>query len=180
MNKALFIDRDGVINKEKDYVHHIGDFEFLPGIFSSLREFNSLGFLIVIITNQAGIGRGFYSEEDFKSLTKWMLEEFSKNEVHITDVYFDPNHPEHGQGKYKKESYDRKPNPGMILKAAKKYEISLDDSILVGDKLSDIAAGINAGVGKLYLVKTGHIIEEENIPPKCKLVDSLEDVLAQQ
>lgn len=177
MNKALFIDRDGVINRERNYVHRIGDFEFLPGIFTSLKKFNSLGYLIIIITNQAGIGRGIYTVEDYNKLTSWMLDEFENNGVEITDVYFDPYHPEHGVGKYKKESFDRKPNPGMILKASEKHAINLEKSVLIGDKLSDIQAGLNAGVGKLFMVSTGHKIEDVVVPAECKLVNSIEKVL---
>ena len=180
MNRALFIDRDGVINKERDYVYRISDFEFVPDIFYNLKQFNSLGFLIIIITNQAGIGRGIYSEEDFNDLTKWMLGEFENNQVKITDVYFDPCHPEHGVGKYKKDSYNRKPNPGMIFKAAEKHNIDLKNSILVGDKLSDIEAGINAGMEHLYLIKTGHYTGGEELPEKCKLVETLDAILPDQ
>ena len=180
MNRALFIDRDGVINKERDYVYRISDFEFVPDIFNNLKQFNSLGFLIIIITNQAGIGRGLYSEEDFNDLTKWMLGEFENNQVKITDVYFDPCHPEHGVGKYKKDSYNRKPNPGMIFNAAEKHNIDLNNSILVGDKLNDIEAGINAGIGHLYLVKTGHCTSGVELPEKCKLVETLDEILPDQ
>ena len=180
MNKALFIDRDGVINREINYVHRIGDFEFLPGIFTHLQKFNSLGYLIIIITNQAGIGRGIYTVEDYNKLTSWMLDEFKKNKVEITDVYFDPYHPEHGVGEYRKESYDRKPNPGMIVKASKKHAINLEKSILIGDKLSDIQAGLNAGVGDLFLINTGHEIEDVKVPIECKLVNSLDEVLKMQ
>jgi D-glycero-D-manno-heptose 1,7-bisphosphate phosphatase len=177
MNKALFIDRDGVINRERNYVYRIDDFEFLPGIFTSLKKFNYLGYLIIIITNQAGIGRGIYTEEDYNKLTTWMLDEFKNNGVEITDVYFDPYHPEHGVGKYKKESYDRKPNPGMILKASEKHALNLKKSILIGDKLSDIQAGLNAEVGKLFMVSTGHKTKGVPVPYECKLVNSLDEVL---
>ncbi len=177
MNKALFIDRDGVINREKDYVHKIEDFEFIEGIFDALREFTSRGFLIVVITNQAGIARGLYSEKDFEDLTLWMNKEFEANGVKITDVFFDPTHPVHGIGFYKRASKYRKPNPGMIFSAAEKYEVDLKKSILVGDKPSDAEAGIRAGVGSVFLVSTGHSFRKEEVPPGCLVVDELKDVL---
>jgi D-glycero-D-manno-heptose 1,7-bisphosphate phosphatase len=177
MSKALFIDRDGVINREKDYVHKIENFEFVDGIFEALREFISKGFLIIVITNQAGIARGLYSEKDFEELTEWMIKQFESEGVKITDVFFDPTHPEYGKGSYKKESYYRKPNPGMILQAAEKYKTDLEKSILVGDKPSDAEAGKRAGVGSLFLVRTGHQFMEKDVPPDCVVVDELKDVL---
>jgi D-glycero-D-manno-heptose 1,7-bisphosphate phosphatase len=177
MSKALFIDRDGVINREKNYVHKIEDFEFIDGIFDALREFTSKGFLIIVITNQAGIARGLYSEKVFEELTKWMIKRFESEGVKITDVFFDPTHPEHGKGSYKKESYYRKPNPGMILQAAEKYKTDLEKSVLVGDKPGDAEAGKRAGVGSLFLVRTGHQFREEDVPQGCVVVDNLKDVL---
>jgi D-glycero-D-manno-heptose 1,7-bisphosphate phosphatase len=176
MNKVLFIDRDGVINKEKEYVYHPEEFEFIDGVFDALKKFNLLGYLIIIISNQAGIGRGLYTEEDFKNVSEWMLEEFRKHEVIITDIFYDPHHPVYGVGKYKKDSFDRKPNPGMIFKAVKKYDIDLKNSLLVGDKLSDIEAGINAGVETLFLVRTGHSVNEIIIPAGCTVIDALNDI----
>ncbi|WP_313801732.1 HAD family hydrolase [Cytobacillus sp.] len=147
MNKALFLDRDGVINLEKSYVHKIEDFEFIDGIFELTKYFQDKCYLIIVITNQAGIGRGYYTEEDFHKLNDWMIDQFKQRGILITEVYYCPFHPTHGIGKYKKDSFDRKPNPGMILKAARKYNINLSESILIGDKESDIEAGKSAGVG---------------------------------
>ena len=177
MNKALFIDRDGVINREKDYVHKIEDFEFIDGVFDALKEFISKGFLIIVITNQAGIARGLYSEKDFEDLTLWMNEEFDKKGVKITDVFFDPTHPVHGKGVYKRESEYRKPNPGMILHAVEKYTIDLKKSVLVGDKLSDAEAGRRAGIGSLFLVRTGHTVKEDDVSDDCTMVNDLSDIL---
>lgn len=148
MNKALFLDRDGVINIEKHYLYKIEDFEFVEGIFEVLKHFQDNRYLLIIITNQAGIGRGYYTEKDFNTLNNWMLEELKKRDILITKVYYCPYHPEHGVGQYKKDSFDRKPNPGMILKAKKEFNIDLSKSILIGDKESDIEAGINAGINK--------------------------------
>lgn len=146
MNKALFLDRDGVINVEKDYVYRVADFEFMEGIFDLLRYFQEQGYLLIIITNQAGIGRGLYSEEDFHQLTDWLIRKFAEQEIHINRVYFSPYHPVHGIGKYKKDDISRKPKPGMLHQAHKDFEINLEESLLIGDKESDIEAGLNAGL----------------------------------
>jgi len=114
---ALFLDRDGVINVEKNYVHHIKDFEFVDGIFELCRAAIETGMRIVVVTNQAGIGRGFYTEAQFQALTDWMMTRFKEEGAPISAVYFYPFHPEYGVGLYRKDSYDRKPNPGMILRA---------------------------------------------------------------
>ncbi|MDD1504957.1 HAD family hydrolase [Lysinibacillus sp. CNPSo 3705] len=158
MKKALFLDRDGVINIEKNYVYRIEDFEFVNGIFEFVKSFQDKGYLIIIITNQAGIGRGYYTEEDFHILNNWMINQFLKNEIVITEVFYCPFHPTHGIGKYLRDSVDRKPNPGMILKAKEKYDINLMESILIGDKVTDILAGEVAGV-KLNILIENHNLE---------------------
>ena len=153
MTKAVFLDRDGVINEDAGYVYSPECFRFLEGIFEFCRTAQELGYLLIIITNQAGIARGYYSEEDFQRLNVWMLDEFMKKGVDIAEVYYCPYHPEHGVGQYKLDSNDRKPNPGMIFKARADFDIDLHNSILIGDKESDIEAGRRAGVGKLVFLK---------------------------
>jgi D-glycero-D-manno-heptose 1,7-bisphosphate phosphatase len=147
MTRALFLDRDGVINVEKNYVWRIDDFEFVPGIFELCRTAENLDMVPIVITNQAGIGRGYYTESDFQALTKWMLGEFRVRGIDIGRVYHCPFHPTEGVGEYRRESFDRKPNPGMILRAKDDFSLDLVDSVLVGDKESDIEAGRAAGVG---------------------------------
>lgn len=159
MNKALFLDRDGVINIEKDFIYKVEDFEFLDSVFETLRYFQDQGYLLFIITNQSGIGRGFFTESDFDILTDWMLQQFKAKGIHISKVYFSPYHPEFGIGEYKKDSFCRKPNPGMILQAQKEFDLDLAASILVGDRESDIETGINAGVGLNVLVKSGYPVD---------------------
>ena len=141
MNKAIFLDRDGVVNVEKNYVYKIEDFEFIDGIFDLCRKYQEQGYLLFIITNQAGIARGYYTEEQFFSLTDWMVNKFREQEITITKVYFCPHHPE-----FTGECECRKPNPGMILQAAKEFDIDLSESVLIGDKESDMEAGERAGV----------------------------------
>lgn len=143
---ALFLDRDGVINIDHAYVNRKDNFEFVEGIFDLCRSAKQLGFLICVVTNQAGIGRGYYSEKDFLELTGWMCTVFKEQGCEISKVYFCPSHPEHGIGVYKTDSYFRKPNPGMILQAAKELNIDLTKSILIGDKETDIQAGISSGI----------------------------------
>jgi len=145
--RALFLDRDGVINHDDGYTSRPEDFKFIEGIFDLCRAAKQSGYLLIVVTNQAGIGRGYYSEQDFFVLTAWMCEQFEAEDAPITEVFFCPDHPEHGIGAYKKDSFDRKPNPGMLLRAAEKYGISLHDSIIVGDKDSDMQAAERAGVG---------------------------------
>lgn len=153
MKKALILDRDGVVNREQHYVCKIEDFEFVDGIFDVSRFFAERGFLIFIVTNQAGIGRGYYTESDFAHLTKWMEEEFRRNGVRISRTFFCPFHPTEGVGQYRKDSFDRKPNPGMILAARDEFDLNLSASILVGDKESDIEAGRSASVGTTVLLR---------------------------
>ncbi len=154
--KALFLDRDGVINKEKNYCHKIEEFEFLPDVFDTVKAFQQLDYRIVIITNQAGIGRGIYTVEDFERLTDWMLQQFSRQSIKIDAVYHCPHHPTHGIGQYKTRCHCRKPAPGMIEQAQKAFNLDLAQSVLIGDKVSDVQAGKNAGVGRNFLVTTGH------------------------
>ena len=153
-SRALFLDRDGVININHGYVCSVDNFEFVNGIFDLARNACANNFKIVVITNQSGIGRGFYSEEQFNQLTSWMCKEFLNAGAPIERVFFSPFHPIEGLGKYKKDDFSRKPNPGMILQAQEELGLDLKNSILIGDKSTDIEAGISAGVGtNLYLSK---------------------------
>jgi len=149
---ALFLDRDGVINEERNYVCRIEDFTFIDGVFDLCRSAKLAGMAIVVITNQAGIGRGYYTKAQFHDLIKWMCDRFSEEGIDIDGVYYCPYHPVHGVGKYKIDSFDRKPNPGMILRARDELGLHLSDSILIGDKASDIAAAKAAGVGRTVLM----------------------------
>ena len=151
--KALFLDRDGVINADKGYVYKISEFHFLDGIFDFCRLACSKGYLIFVVTNQAGIGRGYYNVTDFNILTRWMCEKFLAKDISISKVYFSPYHPVHGLGYYKKDDYSRKPNPGMIHQATDEFDIDLSVSVLVGDKITDIQAGISAGIAQNILLE---------------------------
>lgn len=153
MNKrrALFLDRDGVINVDRGYVHTPEQFEFIDGIFDLCRRAVARGYIIVVVTNQAGIGRGYYTEQDFHALSEWMRAQFLAEGIEIAKIYFCADHPELGIGEYRCDSILRKPAPGMLLAAAKELCIDLAASTLVGDSDTDIQAGIRAGVGRNIL-----------------------------
>jgi len=150
MKKALFLDRDGVINIDKVHAYKAEDFEFTPGIFSICREFQEQGFLIIVITNQAGIAKGIYNVADFLELTSWMTGEFRKEGIEISKVYFCPHHPD-----YTGPCECRKPAPGMILQAVREFDLDISDCVLIGDMETDIEAGRRAGIPEenLILVK---------------------------
>ncbi|MDR1975622.1 MAG: D-glycero-beta-D-manno-heptose 1,7-bisphosphate 7-phosphatase [Campylobacteraceae bacterium] len=146
--KAIFLDRDGVINIDKGYVYREEDFVFMPHIFKALSYFQSKNYLLFIVTNQSGIARGYYTEDDFLTLTDYMLKEFEKRDIKITKLYYCPHAPESGCA-------CRKPNPKMLLDAKDEFHIDMSASWLIGDKQSDIEAGINAGVANTIYIGDG-------------------------
>lgn len=148
MNKALFIDRDGVINVDKVHVSHREDFEFTERIFDICRKYTNDGYLIIVITNQAGIAKGLYSEEDYQNLTVWMINQFKLHGIMISKVYHCPHFPE-----ITGPCECRKPAPGMLLQAVKDFDLEISECILIGDKSSDLEAGRKAGIPEknLYL-----------------------------
>jgi D-glycero-D-manno-heptose 1,7-bisphosphate phosphatase len=154
--RAIFLDRDGVINIDHSYVCKVEDFEFVDGIFEFLKEAQRRGFFFVIVTNQSGIGRGYYSLEDFERVTEYMLKAFKKEGIKIEkeQVFFCPHSPE-------ERCSCRKPEPKMILDAKEKFDIDLSQSYLFGDKPSDIEAGERAGVAKNILIKKDSKISPE-------------------
>ena len=151
--KTIFLDRDGVINKDINYLHKINDFEFIDGIFDSCLYFQSLGYKIIIITNQSGISRGYYSELDYQNLTLWMLAKFKKENINILDIFHCP----HGPG-YTCDC--RKPKPGMFLKAKAKHNTDMEKSWMIGDKEIDILAANRAGIHNTILLKSNHKIDK--------------------
>lgn len=155
MDKGLFLDRDGVINIEKNYLYKIEDFEFFDGIFETLKQIQSLEYKIFIITNQSGIARGYYTKEDFDTLSTWMIKEFERNGVFISDIELCPHGPNDN-------CTCRKPKTGMIDKILKNHKIDLENSWLVGDKVSDIKCAKNAGIKNSIQVKSGHDFDEND------------------
>ncbi|MGE5203850.1 MAG: D-glycero-alpha-D-manno-heptose-1,7-bisphosphate 7-phosphatase [Acidobacteriota bacterium] len=147
--RALILDRDGVVNEDTGYLHRIEECRFVTGIFELAAAFARMGFLIVIATNQSGIGRGLYTEADYERLMTWMKSEFGRRGAPIAAVYHCPDHPTAGIGRYRRANPWRKPGPGMLLQAAVDLDLDLGRSWTVGDKESDIEAGRAAGVGTL-------------------------------
>lgn len=157
MHKALFLDRDGIINlDEKGYTYKIEDFHFIDGIFELATYAQAKGYTLFVVTNQSGIARGYYTEKDFLDVTDYMLNCFQANNILISKVYYCPYHPDGSIMRYKMESNDRKPNPGMLLKAEKEFNLDLRSSVIIGDKETDIVAGKKANIGKTILVTNHH------------------------
>lgn len=155
-NKALFLDRDGVINVDKRYLFKIEDCEFVAGIFDLCKLAIEKKFLIVVVTNQAGVARGYYTENDMYKLHQYMENEFKKNGVLVSGFYYCPHHPE-----FTGKCSCRKPEPGLLLEAAEKLNIDLSQSYMIGDKLSDAYAGKNSGIKESLLVKGAYDIDNE-------------------
>ena len=173
--KALFLDRDGVINVDVGYIWRPEDFIFTDGVFEACRQARDLGYHLVVVTNQAGIGRGLFSEDQFQQLSEWMCTRFADQGVDIARVLHAPTHPEEGIGIYKRESIDRKPGPGMLFKARDALGLDMGASALVGDRETDIEAAIGAGVGQKLL------IDSDEAPDETKadaVVDSLPEAVA--
>jgi len=168
MKKALFLDRDGVINKEINYLYKKEDFVFIDGIFDLVRHYKDLDYYVIIVTNQSGIARKYYTEKDFNTLTIWMKKEFLKENVEIDAVYFCPHHPDISGA-----CRCRKPNPGMLFSAAEDYDIDLEHSIMVGDKERDIEAGLNAGLSETYLFDAAQTPQSSKA---SKIVATLEEI----
>ena len=152
MNRALFLDRDGVINEEVNYAHRPDQIVFVEGIFDLCRAAQNLGYFLIVVTNQAGIGRGYYTEAQFHHLTQWIDHHFKDRGILLHETYFCPDHPDHGLGPYKKESFDRKPHPGMLMKGIEKYGLSPAVSLMIGDRETDMQAARAACIGTKLLL----------------------------
>lgn len=150
--KALFLDRDGVINEDRKYVYRIEDFALLPGVIEAVRLAKASGYVIVVVTNQSGVARGFYKLMDVHTLHSHLHRVFGQAGAEIDAIYFCPHHPDGTVPEYAVTCLCRKPKPGMILRAAVELGVDLNDSVLVGDNYSDIEAGIAAGVGRTCLL----------------------------
>lgn len=165
-NKAVFLDRDGTINADKNYLYRAEDFEFLPGAVEAMRMLQSHGFLLIIITNQSGIARGYYTENDFLSLTEWMLERLKESGVNIAKVYYCPHLPDAKIPEYRKICDCRKPETGLFEEAAREFDVDMAKSFAVGDKMRDCSV----------CEKTecrGFIIGGNSVSPKIRSVSSL-------
>jgi D-glycero-D-manno-heptose 1,7-bisphosphate phosphatase len=168
MDKVIFLDRDGVINVEKNYLHKIEDFEFIDGVFESLLYLQELGYKLIVITNQSGIGRGYYTKEQYDILTIWLKEKFKSSDINISEIYCCPHAPD-------VECECRKPKIGMIHEASKIINIDYQNSWVIGDKSSDIALGLNANIPNTIQVKSGHAFDEKDSKATF-IINSIKDV----
>ncbi len=146
MKRALFLDRDGTINFDYHYVHSADQFVFIPGIVELIKKFNEAGWLVIVVTNQAGVARGYYDEKTVQDLHRWVDRQLEKQNARIDAWYYCPHHPEYGVGKYKKECHCRKPDTGMIEEAMRDFDIDIPHSIMYGDKPWDVECGERMGM----------------------------------
>lgn len=168
--KIIYLDRDGVINEDFGYVSQISNFKFVDGVFEACKSFIDLGYEIIVVTNQSGIARGYYSLEDFKTLTNFMLDEFRKQGINILKVYFCPHSPE-------VNCECRKPKNGMILQSLNDFSIDLKNSWLIGDKISDIECAKNGNIANKILIDEEKVSNSEFFVAK-NLFDSLKYIKA--
>ncbi|AAP96438.1 D-glycero-beta-D-manno-heptose-1,7-bisphosphate 7-phosphatase [[Haemophilus] ducreyi] len=175
--KAVFLDRDGTLNIDHGYVHQIDDFQFIEGVGKALKQLQDKGYLLVLVTNQSGIARGYFSEQQFQQLTEWM--DWSLDEdygVVLDGIYYCPHYPE-GQGEYQQKCDCRKPKAGMFQQAIKDLNIDPAQSYMVGDKLEDLLAAETAGVKTKVLVRTGKAITAEGEKKADLVLNSLVDLV---
>jgi D-glycero-D-manno-heptose 1,7-bisphosphate phosphatase len=159
VKRAVFLDRDGTINQERDYLYRVDEFEFVTGAPEAIRLLNEAGLFVVVVTNQSGVGRGYYTEEDVETLHRHVAAELAALGAHVDAWLYCPHHPL-GKGRYAVSCSCRKPLPGMLLEAAARFGIDLTVSVMIGDKRADVEAGLAAGCRPI-LVRSGYGSEEE-------------------
>lgn len=167
MERVIFLDRDGTLNEEVHYLHRKGDLRLLPGVAEALRRLREAGFRIVVVTNQAGVARGYYTEADVRELHRYMNEILRAQGAGVDYFFYCPHHPEHGIGVYKKQCHCRKPETGMFEMAEQYFSVDKAHSWMIGDKLIDVQAGRNYGVHTV-LVGTGYGAQEHEDMEKQK------------
>ncbi len=173
---AIFLDRDGTINIDHGYVYAVNHFHFIKGVLEACQRLKEMGFIRVLVTNQSGIARGKFSEDDFIYLTKWMNQSLINHNLDLEGIYFCPHHPEALIRKYRQVCKCRKPEPGMLLRALHELNIDMAASYIVGDRLEDMQAGRAAGVGTKVLVRTGERITEQGKKLADWVLNSLADL----
>ncbi|GGA91188.1 D,D-heptose 1,7-bisphosphate phosphatase [Neiella marina] len=161
LKPAVFLDRDGVINRDTGYTHKLDELEILAGVADGCRQLIAAGLELVIVTNQSGIARGLYNEQDYQRFSDELLNQLSSQKVHFLAVYFCPHHKEGEMLPYRQVCDCRKPGPGMLFRAANEHPIDLSRSYIVGDRASDLEAGQNAGLKANVLIETGKAITPE-------------------
>ena len=163
MRKAVFLDRDGTINVEREYIYRIEDFDYVEGIIEALLLLKHLGYQLVIITNQSGIARGYYTEEDFRHLNTWMLSDLKKSGIEISNVYYCPHHPEGKIRKYAIKCTCRKPETGLFWQAQEELQIEMNGSYAIGDKMRDLSICNESDVKGILLDETAGGISYINL-----------------
>jgi D-glycero-D-manno-heptose 1,7-bisphosphate phosphatase len=152
LHAAAFLDRDGVLNVDHGYVCKSRDFEWIAGAREAIRYLNDAGYLVVVVTNQSGIARGYYTEAEFQALHRWIDERLREFEARIDAVYFCPHLPDAVLPMYRQECECRKPRPGMLLQAVLELDIDPTRSFLIGDEASDCAAAAAAAVASYLFI----------------------------
>lgn len=175
---AIFLDRDGTINVDHGYVSEIDNFEFIDGVIDAMRELKRMGFALVLVTNQSGIARGMFSEDQFMQLTEWMDWSLADRDVDLDGIYFCPHHPEAIVEELRQSCDCRKPEPGMLLTAQQELNIDIASSYMVGDKIEDMLAAKAAGVGKKVLVRSGKPVTAEGEAAADWVLNSLKELPA--
>ncbi|MEI2681219.1 D-glycero-beta-D-manno-heptose 1,7-bisphosphate 7-phosphatase [Erwinia aphidicola] len=175
---AIFLDRDGTINVDHGYVSEIDNFEFIDGVIDAMRELKRMGFALVLVTNQSGIARGMFSEDQFMQLTEWMDWSLADRDVDLDGIYFCPHHPEAIVEELRQSCDCRKPEPGMLLTAQQELNIDMASSYMVGDKIEDMLAAKAAGVGKKVLVRSGKPVTAEGEAAADWVLNSLKELPA--
>jgi D-glycero-D-manno-heptose 1,7-bisphosphate phosphatase len=171
---AVFLDRDGTINVERDYLFRIEDFSFIAGVPQAIRRLNEAGFLVVVVTNQSGVARGYYREEDVERLHAHISHQLAAIGARVDGYYYCPHHPSSGNAPYVQACDCRKGRPGMLLDAARDLKIDLSRSWMVGDKTADVDAGLAAGCTPV-LVRSGYGEQEQTKidPQRVAVCDDL-------
>lgn len=175
LQRAAFLDRDGVINIDTHYLHRWEDFQYVPGTVEAMRQLHAAGYRLVVVTNQSGIARGYYTDADFQQLTTQMCADLAAQGCPITAVYHCPHLPNASVLELRQDCDCRKPGPGMIVRACAEWQLDPASSVMVGDKTSDIEAARAAGVGRAFLVTSGHALDAT----ERQLADGVFDDLAQ-
>ena len=188
MERAVFLDRDGTIVEDIGYLHEIDKVKFLPKVRKAIKLINESGFKVIVITNQAGVARGYFAEETVKELNKYIQETLARREAFIDMIYYCPHHVEGIIEEYRKDCYYRKPNPGMIEKATREFSLDLRNSFVIGDKISDVEAGHRAGCRTILLTgedsphneKEGPTISDHIVPDLYQAVKWMMELSCQK
>lgn len=176
MNKAVFLDRDGTLNIDYGYVHKIDDFHFIEGSIEALKKLKEMGYLLVLVTNQSGIARGYFTEQEFLQLTEWMDWSLADRGVDLNGIYYCPHHPEAKLAEFKQDCDCRKPKSGMLLQAIEELNIDPARSIMIGDKIEDLFAGQGAKIRTNILVRTGKEVTAKEEDEADYVLDSIADL----